>query len=464
MRRRFGYGLAVLATVVALAACGGDAKNPSANGVSADNAVVTVQEEVAEATEDATEDATQPAVENSSEDVATASEEEIVTQDNTETEDEAEVSTTTDNSTAENSESAEEEMDVEAALLAAGAEATAAAGVVTTVPQVPTQIDAAAGLYRSELTGEWISIALQNQRPIAVMVDNEKVALPHYGVNSADIVYELMNSTANGRITRLMVVIKDWQSITQLGSIRSVRPTNFWLAAEYNAILCHDGGPYYINQYVARDYCDNLSGGFARFSNGKRSEFTEYITFNNYTNPNTGRSYAGLGQRIASAGYSTTYNEYYPGDHLIFDYEGVNLAQYSTSFAATTVMMPFPHNQSCLYYNANTGTYDYYEYGMAHIDPLDNNAVTSFKNVIIQDCAFEQFDTHGYMAFYAIAANQPGYYLTEGRAIPIIWSKMSETSPTIYVNAETGQVINLNVGKTYIGFVPSDQWTQLVIQ
>lgn len=98
--------------------------------------------------------------------------------------------------------------------------------------------------YRSELTNEWIDEDLKDQRPIAVMVDNEKTALPHYGLTEADVVYEIMNSTLNDRITRFMVLVKDWESITQLGSIRSVRPTNFMLAAEWNAVLCHDGGRF----------------------------------------------------------------------------------------------------------------------------------------------------------------------------------------------------------------------------
>ena len=69
------------------------------------------------------------------------------------------------------------------------------------------------GMYRSERTNEWISEDLKDQRPIAVMVDNEKTALPHYGLTQADIVYEMMNSTKNGQITRFMVLIKDYDSI-----------------------------------------------------------------------------------------------------------------------------------------------------------------------------------------------------------------------------------------------------------
>ena len=64
------------------------------------------------------------------------------------------------------------------------------------------------GMYRSELTNEWIDESLKNQRPIAAMVDNESTALPHYGLSDADVVYEVMNSTKNGRITRLMAAGK----------------------------------------------------------------------------------------------------------------------------------------------------------------------------------------------------------------------------------------------------------------
>lgn len=174
------------------------------------------------------------------------------------------------------------------------------------------------GMYRSELTNEWIDESLKDQRPIAVMVDNEKTALPHFGVADADVVYEIMNSTLNDRITRFMVVVKDWDKIEQLGSIRSARPTNFMLAAEWNAVLCHDGGPFFINDWVAKDYSANFSGGFARYSNGKAAEFTEYITYDKYTNTQKGKTYDGLKQRFESSRYTTTYNDYYQGPHFKF--------------------------------------------------------------------------------------------------------------------------------------------------
>lgn len=109
----------------------------------------------------------------------------------------------------------------------------------SSVEQEPVE-ETREGMYRSEITNEWIDESLKNQRPVAIMVDNEKTALPHYGLTEADVVYEIMNSTANGRITRLMAIVKDWGKIQQFGSVRSTRPTNIMLAAEWNAVLCHD--------------------------------------------------------------------------------------------------------------------------------------------------------------------------------------------------------------------------------
>ena len=60
----------------------------------------------------------------------------------------------------------------------------------------PVEEETREGMFRSEITNEWIDESLWGQRPIAVMVDNEKTALPHFGLTQADVIYEMMNSTA----------------------------------------------------------------------------------------------------------------------------------------------------------------------------------------------------------------------------------------------------------------------------
>lgn len=309
------------------------------------------------------------------------------------------------------------------------------------------------GMYRSELTNEWIDEGLKNQRPIAVMVDNEIIALPHYGLTQADVVYEMMNSTANGKITRFMALVKDWETLEQFGSIRSARPTNFLLAAEWNAVLVHDGGPFYIDDYAAQPYSNNMSGGFSRVKNGKPTEYTEYIC--------TGD----LDKHFESYGYSKEYNEYYEGTHYNFTSESkpIDLSENSSSIAANEIALPFPHNKSTLTYDEETQLYYYSEYGDKHLDPQNDDAQLAFKNVLLQDCNYQQFDEHGYMMFYIINSGRQGYYITNGHAIKVTWQKDTATGVTHYYNAD-GEEITLNTGKTYVGIVPDEDWADLVIE
>ena len=301
----------------------------------------------------------------------------------------------------------------------------------------------------SELTGLPIHDALVNQRPVAIMVDNEKTALPHYGIAEADIVYEMMNSTANGRITRLMCLYKDWTGLKQTGSIRSTRTTNIMVADEYNAVVIHDGGPFYINTYLAQPYAAHISGGFTRLNNGKAREFTEYAF-----GPE-------LVTRFAKAKISPTYTlPLERVSHFVFNTTDTDL--YSGSVATNIDMSTiFTHNKSKLVYNAITKTYDYYDYGLLHTDAEDGQVLT-FKNVILQITPFVQLDPHGYLTYNAIGKGT-GFYVTNGKSVPITWAKASETGMTHYYDA-SGKEISMNPGKTYIGLLPSDTAATLLIK
>lgn len=311
------------------------------------------------------------------------------------------------------------------------------------------------GMYRSELTNIPIDEGLKDQRPLAVMVDNELTALPHYGLTQADIVYEMMNSTLNDQITRFMVMVKDYDQIEQLGSIRSVRPTNLMIAPEWNAIVCHDGGPFYINAFLNNPYVEHFSGTFSRVKNGKPREFTEYMLpgdmDKNFKN---------------NSKIEREYNEYKPTEpHFEFTTESnpVDLTQIFDCQECTLVDLPFYHNDSQLDYDEASGTYLYSEYGKPHLDPGNNNEQLAFKNVILQKMSYNQLDDHGYMVWNCIGAGQEGYYITDGKAIPITWSKTGDTERTIYYNS-FGDEITLNTGKTYIGFVPDDSWSKLIVK
>jgi len=310
-----------------------------------------------------------------------------------------------------------------------------------------------AGYVYSELTGMLIDESIAEQRPLAVMVDNELTALDHFGVNDCDIVYETMNSTKNGRITRLMCIIKDYDTIEQLGSVRSARVVNMILSAEWNSILCHDGGPFYINDYYSMPEVNHLNGCFSRVNNGKATEFTEYVLAKDVD------KYLG-----SNASFDTDYNKYYSGAHFEFvESNALSANVYEKVEDITDVYLPYDHNSTELHYNATTGLYEYYEYGAAHKDGATGE-VTAFKNVIIQCADYEELDANGYLTYKIQNNADAGYYLTDGKAVPIVWFRGANiTDNTNYIDSNS-KPIYLNAGKTYITLVPKDVWNDLVMK
>ncbi len=113
------------------------------------------------------------------------------------------------------------------------------------------------GMVRSPLTGEWIDGSLENARPIAVMTPNDSNALPHYNLSKADILYEC---PVEGKITRSMAVIKDWESLDRIGNVRSSRDYFVYWALEWDAIYVHFGGPFYISNIIEQDTTNNITG------------------------------------------------------------------------------------------------------------------------------------------------------------------------------------------------------------
>ena len=335
-----------------------------------------------------------------------------------------------------------------AILLAAICASTVITATSSSVTAKAAQVETTQ-VVASELTGLPISTALASQRPVAIMIDNDTRALPHYGLAEADVVYEMMNSTANNRVTRLMALYKDWHKVGQIGNIRSTRPTNILLAAEWNALLVHDGGPFYNKPYFKSTGIAHLSGGFSRVKNGKATEFTEYAK---------GKD---ISRKAASAKISASYSSTDAQTAALSHWKIGNMDLSTCGLPGTLVKLGcFRLTKPELHYNATKGTYDYYENGKLSQDGEDKQTV-SFRNVILQNCTFHQYDKNGYL-IYNVIGEGTGYYLTGGKMIPIIWKKASETGATKYYDS-IGREISINLGKTYIAICPSDDWKSVTI-
>ena len=93
--------------------------------------------------------------------------------------------------------------------------------------------------YANPLTGEGLNEDISGRRPVAIMLNNLRKALPQIGVAKADVIYEIV---AEGGITRLMAVFQDIEGVGDLGSVRSARDYYVNLALGHDAIFIHAGG------------------------------------------------------------------------------------------------------------------------------------------------------------------------------------------------------------------------------
>ena len=100
------------------------------------------------------------------------------------------------------------------------------AGTESTEAETESEEVLPEGMYRSELTNELIdeSLKIRDRSQLWWTMSLLHCHITVYHRQTLSMM--MMNSTLNGRITRFMVLVKDWENIKQLGSIRSVRPTN----------------------------------------------------------------------------------------------------------------------------------------------------------------------------------------------------------------------------------------------
>ena len=311
-----------------------------------------------------------------------------------------------------------------------------------------TDLDAppAEGMVRSRLTNEWVDEEVAKTRPIAVMVPNSKTA-SQYNLSKASVLYEC---NVEGSMTRLMAVWEDWENLDKIGNVRSCRDYYLYWAFEWDAIYIHYGGPFYIDDLIAREDTQNIN--CIDYANATFRDTAKNSTDNAFTSA----------ERIKEAadyyGYPTEYRDGYSDEnHFQFasKSEPNTLEQYSDAIDAKKIDMSpaYPVTNCYFVYNEETGLYERFQHLSGdsdgpHVD-LATNEQLAFKNVLVQNTYFEVRDQKGYLAFQCHDTTRDGWFFTNGKGIHVTWEKTADYSATRYYD-DDGNEIKLNTGKTMI--------------
>lgn len=305
------------------------------------------------------------------------------------------------------------------------------------VPAEPEERIEMDGMIRSYLTGEMLPVGQANRRPLAIMMSNDKESLPQYGINRASIVYE---APVEGEMNRYMAILEEYDGLERMGSVRSCRTYYTYFAREFDAVYAHFGQSSFAKPYLKN--VDNINGlegigdtAFFRTSDRKRPH-------------NAYSSYARIQESIVKLGYRQEYAPEYLG-HYYFALAGhpVELTE-PDAVDAYRVVPGYPMNKPWFTYNEDDGQYYRYQYGAEH---FGDEGQINVKNIIIQYC---QSGFYASTAYLNINVHTPewGYYITNGKAIPVSWKKDGEFGVTRYYDTQ-GQEITLNKGKTWVCIV-----------
>lgn len=308
------------------------------------------------------------------------------------------------------------------------------------------------GLYQSYLTGEWKDVNVSMRRPMALMIPNNKAALPQYAISRADIVFE---AAVEGRTTRLVAFFEDYDDLDHIGPTRSARDYFVYEAIGKNALYCHWGlAVPYSADLINSDKVDNISVTLAGINRGGDEAFKR-IPRSGYAIEYTGYlTVAGYNKAVDRLGYEKTYSQNFV-PQFTFAAEGTRV-EYE-GYPRTTKILPggtssnaggYGNGNPYFEYNENDHLYYRYHFGGKHIDEM-NNEQLAYSNVVFQYAHGEVRDSNDYLAF-AVHGDGKAQVFTNGKVIEGTWKRFGgDLTPAKFYDENDNEII-FNQGKTWI--------------
>ncbi len=283
-----------------------------------------------------------------------------------------------------------------------------------------------------------VQIFKGNDRPIAVMIDNHKAALPQAGLNKAYMIYEII---VEGGESRIMALFKG-ADLEKIGPIRSSRHYFLDYALENDAIYVHYGWSPQAQSDIKSLGVNNI--------NGITQSSKDFWRVKDKSSPhNAVTSTSNILKMAESKDYRTTSNV---SSVLKYVVDEVNL---ENGVKADTITIPYSYSNNVKWmYKEDTKTYQRYSKNIKQVD-WDTKEEFTAKNIIIEFIANSTLDDGENKGRQTMTTTgtKDGYYITNGKAIKITCTKNSRSSKTVYKDLD-GKEIEVNDGNTFVQICP----------
>lgn len=278
-------------------------------------------------------------------------------------------------------------------------------------------------------------------RPYAVMINNIGAARPyHTGLQDAYLVYEIV---VEGGITRYLALFKD-KTNEVVGNVRSARHYYLDYVLENDAYYVHWGWSPQAQSDISTLDIDNLNGliysspyFFRQKISGVNTEHTAFTNLSELAN---------LADRL---GYRKETNK-----DLLLNYSATSVELSNDATDATNIDLKYSGSSTTNYvYDSEAKVYKQYVNNKEHTD-YETKEQYTVKNIIAYQVGNTTItgDNKGRQDLDNIGSGT-GYFITEGKSIPITWEKDSRSQQTVY-RYEDGTEITVNDGNTWIHIIP----------
>lgn len=290
------------------------------------------------------------------------------------------------------------------------------------------------------LTGE----ATNRQRPVAVMLNNIRKALPQQGNSQADILYECL---AEGGITRMLGVYQSMEGVGEVGSVRSSRPYYLELALGLDAIYLHAGG--------SEAAYENIRKWNVTALDCVRSTAYSAIFWRDQER----RQKNGYEHSVLTSGDAILENfpnysfrkEHEEGYSLPYTYAEDGTPAGGES--ALTIRVPFSTVKTGVFkYDEESKKYLVEEYNAPLVDG-NNGQQVAVTNVIVIRTSCKAIDDYGRMRVDLSGYDGEGWFACGGKIVPITWAKADLDSPITYA-LEDGSPVVFGQGNSYVNIIP----------
>lgn len=307
-------------------------------------------------------------------------------------------------------------------------------------------------LYRNPLNGEPLDEPYAG-RPTAVVINNLRDALPHYGTADADFLFELETESD---ITRMLAVYDDVSPIGQIGPVRSDRTFFNNIACSFDAAIVHCGGS-------VRGRNGGYEDSSAKVPNWAHLDATYY----------EGSYFYRDNDRYKNQGYNWEHCLFTNGEMIKAGLDKLEISaatDRSTDFglqydeepglsgaAATQVTVVFNGGKTTSFtYDAENKCYNTAQYGTDYIDANSGEIVT-FRNVmVLYTDQWKRSDGEYPRSYYTLFGEGEGLLAIDGKIVAIKWSREALDTNFVFTLAD-GTPVTLGVGSTYVAFTPNTE-------